>query len=57
MLQANTIIEERKGAVARRAKNTRACMAAAVDSMGNDKAAATFGDLIGPKIASGKPDH
>ena len=50
LLQANKIIEERKGVVARRAKNKSACMAAAVESMGNDKAAAAFGAQIGLKF-------
>ena len=50
LLQANKIIEERKGVVACRATNKSSCIAAAVDSMGNDRAAAAFGALIGPKL-------
>ena len=49
LLQSNKIIEERKAVVGRRAKNKRACMAAAVESMGNDKAVAAFGAQTGPK--------
>ena len=49
-LAANATTEERNGVVSRRAANKKACRAAAVDSMGSDKAAAAFGSFIGPKL-------